>query len=79
MSFKVLLIYANEMQPIKGSAFKALSPPKATHHSALVTKDSVPTSVRVAMNCAVLVKLTRQKKKKRSEYQPSYKPIILHC
>jgi hypothetical protein len=23
-----LLIYANEMQPIKGSVFKALSPPK---------------------------------------------------
>lgn len=76
MSFKVLLIYANGMQRIKGSVFKALSPPKATHHSALVTNDSVPASVRVVMNCAVLVKFTRPKK---SEYQPSYQPIILHC
>lgn len=61
MSFEVLLIYANEMQPIKSSVFKALSPPKATHHSAVVTNDSVPASVRVVMNCAVLVKFARKK------------------
>ena len=63
VSFKVLLIYVNEMQPVKGSVFKAVNPPKATSHSALVTKDSVPTSVLVVKNCAVLVKFTRPKKK----------------
>lgn len=41
MSFKVLPIYANEIQPIKGSVIKAPSPPKATHHSAFVTDDSM--------------------------------------
>ena len=63
MSFKVLLIYDNETQPIKGSVINAPSPPKATHHSAMVTNDSVLPSVCVEMNCAILVKFTRPTKK----------------
>jgi len=60
MPSKVLLIYANEMQPIKGSVFKARVRQKGNAPLGIgYNRFSAGLCVCVLMNCAVIVKFTR--------------------